>query len=313
MCEVSVILPTYNRANLLPRAIYSVIRQTFTNWELIIWDDGSTDKTPEIIPSYQDVRIKYFFGENNGAAYARNKAIEKAKGRYIAFLGSDDIWSKEKLTLQNKVMEEYPQIEFLFGDYQNINIPRHEYGTGFHQNAQALRLLQTTQLEPNLNLITEGLPQALAIGNFIATDSILLRADVLQRVGVFNEHLRNSEDFELWWRMGLAGVQFAYIDKILMTRQKPEDSLSSPGVESGINTLKALDIIRKNSQERGCANHLLYLNTSYRNTWQNLITAYGKQNNLPMVFKAFTKSLHYGFRPGSVRLLVKTMINMAKK
>lgn len=302
---ITIVLPTYNRADLLPRAINSVIDQTYPNWELIIWDDGSTDSTAEILSTFQDERIKYYFDENHGAAYARNRALEKARGKYIAFLDSDDTWTPEKLALQFSTLEKFPQIDLLFSDFQNNNLARDKKGTGFVQNEHAMATLVTSKLEDDLFLITDGMPQALAIGNFTATDSVLLRADVLSRVGTFNDQLRNSEDFELWWRMGLAGVQFTYLDEVLMTRYKPVDSLSSPGVESGLNTIKALDICKENSLAMGHTNHLTFLNRSYRNTWQNLITAYGQQKNLPMAFHAFRKSLTYGFRPGSVRLLIQ--------
>ena len=280
---------------------------------MIIWDDGSTDNTAEIVSSVQDERIKYYFEENHGAAYARNRALEKAQGKYIAFLDSDDTWSIDKLSQQISALEKHPQIDLLFGDFHNINIARDEKGTGFVQNENAMAALRTSKLDDDLFLITDGMPQSLTIGNFIALDSVLLRADVLSRLGTFDEKLRNSEDFELWWRMGLAGVQFAYLDKILMTRNKPADSLSSPGVESALNTIKALDICKDNSLAKEYPHHLPYLIRSYRNTWQNLITAYGRQKNLPMAFDAFKKSLFYGFRLGSLRLLFDVIIGNIRK
>lgn len=87
---ISIIIPTYNRAHLISRAIQSVINQTHTKWELIIVDDGSTDKTEEIITSFKDPRIKYFYTENTGATDSRNFGVSKSIGPYIIFLDSDD-------------------------------------------------------------------------------------------------------------------------------------------------------------------------------------------------------------------------------
>jgi len=311
--STSVIIPTYNRAELLSRAIRSVLAQTYQNWELILLDDGSTDDTTEIVNAYHDSRIRYFYGENLGVACARNRALEKANGQHIAFLDSDDTWSHEKLELQLEVMEKYPQIDLLFTDFQNINFASGEHGTGFDQNAQAMAVLQTEKIDDSLSLVTGGMPQALAMGNFIATDTVLLRKEVLKRTRVFREDLRNAEDFELWWRMGLAGAKFAYLDKVLMQRNKPTGSLSSPGVETAQNTLKALDLCKENSMAAGRPDHLPYLNRQYRNTWQNLITAYGDQGDLKQAVNAFKTSLKYGCQPGSLRLLVSATINALRK
>lgn len=100
---VSIITPAYNSSEYIREAIESVIAQTYKNWEMIIVDDASQDNTYEILNNYanKDKRIKPIFLEKNcGAAYARNKAIECAQGRYIAFLDSDDLWKKEKLEKQ---------------------------------------------------------------------------------------------------------------------------------------------------------------------------------------------------------------------
>lgn len=100
---VSIITPAYNSSEYIREAIESVIAQTYKNWEMIIVDDASQDNTYEILNNYanKDKRIKPIFLEKNcGAAYARNRAIECAQGRYIAFLDSDDLWKKEKLEKQ---------------------------------------------------------------------------------------------------------------------------------------------------------------------------------------------------------------------
>ena len=87
----SIVLPTYNRANVLNETITSVINQSFVNWELLVIDDGSTDNTKVIVESYSDVRIKYFYQDNQERSIARNNGIKHAKGGYICFLDSDDI------------------------------------------------------------------------------------------------------------------------------------------------------------------------------------------------------------------------------
>lgn len=98
---VSIIMPTYNCGRFIKDSIDSVLAQTYTNWELLIVDDCSTDNTESIVRAYKDTRIHYFRNEKNkGAALTRNRALREAKGRYIAFLDSDDLWIPEKLERQ---------------------------------------------------------------------------------------------------------------------------------------------------------------------------------------------------------------------
>lgn len=118
---VSVIMPNYNGAKYIKDSIDSVLAQTYQNWELIIVDDCSTDNSLEVIAQYQDERIKVFKNEkNSGAAVSRNKAIENATGRYIAFLDSDDLWLENKLALQLEFMQK-KDCAFSFTDYKVIN------------------------------------------------------------------------------------------------------------------------------------------------------------------------------------------------
>jgi len=98
---VSVIMNCFNGEKYLKEAIHSVISQTYKNWELIFWDNQSKDESSEIFKSYKDKRLKYFFANQHTSLYkARNLAIEKSKGEYIAFLDTDDLWVREKLELQ---------------------------------------------------------------------------------------------------------------------------------------------------------------------------------------------------------------------
>ena len=93
----SVIIPTYNRRKFLKIALNSVLQQTFRNFEVIIIDDGSCDGTNELVAQFKDQRIIYLYQKNHGVAHARNCGLERAKGRYIAYLDSDDRWVPQKL------------------------------------------------------------------------------------------------------------------------------------------------------------------------------------------------------------------------
>ena len=119
---VSIIMPSYNTAQYITASIASVQKQTYSNWELIIVDDCSTDNTDEIVkPFLSDTRIRYLKNEvNSGAAVSRNRALREAKGKWIAFLDSDDLWLPEKLEKQISFMEKYGY-HFSYTNYEEIN------------------------------------------------------------------------------------------------------------------------------------------------------------------------------------------------
>lgn len=119
---VSIIMPSYNTADFIPDAIRSVLSQTYSNWELIIVDDCSADHTDEIVASIADSRIRYLKNEkNSGAAVSRNRALREAKGRWIAFLDSDDLWKPQKLEKQIRFMEKN-RYAFSYTNYEEITV-----------------------------------------------------------------------------------------------------------------------------------------------------------------------------------------------
>lgn len=125
---VSIIMPTYNCGLFIADSIRSVISQTYTNWELIIVDDCSTDNTEQIVRGFNDTRIHYLQNEqNSGAAITRNNALRAARGRYIAFLDSDDLWAKDKLEKQIGFMQQH---RYAFTYHQYIEIDDNSNPTG---------------------------------------------------------------------------------------------------------------------------------------------------------------------------------------
>lgn len=305
---ISIILPTFNRREFLRRAIGSVLNQTYQDWELIVWDDGSIDSSKDVILAFDDPRVQYYNAENRGVAAARNQAISKANGDYLAFLDSDDEWGEDKLSIQIAALQDHPDIDMVLSDFENVNIVRNTRGENFTNYKKAFQLMTTSKLDPGFFEIKHGFIESIASGNFIATDTVIIKKSIILRIGGFNETLRNSEDFELWWRLGLNTVRVAFHDQVLLTRYKPQGSLTSLTPESAINTLHALDICAKEANSVNQAELVDYLRPAYRNAWQNMITAYAMENDKKRMIKAFKQSLKYGFRPGSVRLLLEGLL-----
>lgn len=120
MKSVSIIMPAYNSARFIRHAVESVLAQTYTDWELLIVDDCSSDNTEQVVSAIKDPRIRYMRNEQNmGAASTRNRALRQAEGRYIAFLDSDDLWTPDKLEKQIAFMKQH-DYAFTFANYQII-------------------------------------------------------------------------------------------------------------------------------------------------------------------------------------------------
>lgn len=172
----SVIIPTFNRATILPRALKSILNQSFLDWELIIQDDGSTDDTPAVVESFtEDKRIKYFREANQGVCAARNLGSEKATGTYITFLDSDDYVSDTWL------MDFYNEIQ--------------------QSKADIVRCKTT------VNSVPENEDQDLLAGNFAVKRNLFLEA------GKYDSKLKFGENTELKWRLEERNGIFSYIPK----------------------------------------------------------------------------------------------------
>lgn len=301
---ISIILPTYNRAELLPRAIQSVLDQTYPHWELIIWDDGSQDDTREVVLASDDARIKYHYDDNRGMAYALNRGFEQASGEFVAFLDDDDQWVNHKLHHQYNLFHHFPEIDLIFGDFINIVAEKGTSNSGFEQNKGAMQLLSTEMVRNGVYLIREHFLDSIAHANYIAFDSVLIRSSVIGKIGGFNEALRNGMDLEYWWRAGLSDTNIAFTNEKLLSRTKYENSLSSLSKLTLDNHINALDSCSRYAKDYGRLELVSSLDHSYCNAWQNMITACAKAGDLEGMWDAFRKAMGYGFRPGTLRLLL---------
>lgn len=191
---VSVILPTYNRGYVLKRAVDSVLAQTYSNLELIVIDDGSTDNTQELLGSYNDPRLKIVIpGKNGGAAAARNRGLEVARGEYIAFQDSDDEWLLEKLERQIAHLEANPEAAVSVAGF--LCVPFDVDVLGYRGASELRRDTFFLML--------------IAYGNQFSTPAWVIRRSRLEQVGHFDEAMVCWEDWELSMRLDRVGGYIA--------------------------------------------------------------------------------------------------------
>ncbi|CAH6999254.1 Glycosyl transferase [Vibrio chagasii] len=194
MAKVSVVIPTYNCLDYLPKAIGSVLKQTHQDIELIIIDDNSNDGTSTYLASIQDHRIVKLSTLGVGAPQARNLGIEKATGEFIAFLDADDFWFPEKIDRQLEFHQRYPEMAMSFTNYEHLTedyeviVDCFSYWSQFQNREE-----QFINIDNPLEFIIEN--------NVIGTSTVMVKADVFSQTDSFNADIKYGEDWELWLRM----------------------------------------------------------------------------------------------------------------
>ncbi len=208
---VSVVIPTYNRAHLLGRAIQSVLNQTYHDFEIIVVDDGSTDNTEEVVKSFNDPRIHYTrHDQNRGGSAARNTGIKMARGEYIAFQDSDDEWLPEKLQKQMKVFESAPpEVGVVYTGFWRIECDKRIY----------IPSGKISRKEGNI----QG---ELLKGNFVTTQATVLKKECFEKAGMFDQRLPRFQDWELFIRISKY-YEFKCIDEPLVISYFTPVSISS--------------------------------------------------------------------------------------
>ncbi len=215
---ISVIIPTYNRAELVGAAVRSALGQTCPPYEVIVVDDGSTDGTAAVLAGF-DARVVVIRQVNQGVSAARNAGIARATGDFVAFLDSDDVWEPWKLEAQGACFARHPELVLVGTNARQV-------GPGGFERADFMRQYSVYRFEGRLRgrfarsevpvngagatLFHGDFAGAMFLGNFFVTSTVLVRREALLRAGAFDAAMRDAgEDYDLVWRvceLGPAGV-----------------------------------------------------------------------------------------------------------
>ena len=206
---VSVVIPVFNGERFLREAVQSVLDQKYSPVEIIVVDDGSTDGTATLARSLPET-VRYLSQTNQGPAAARNRGIEQAKGSLIAFADADDLWPAAKLELQLPYLISDPKIDIVLGRIQ---------------------LLSET---------VDGPTQGQEAGFSVNLGSAVIRKSVFERVGLFDETMRYSEDVDWFMRARESGAAIATVDAVTLFYRQHDQNMTRGKSTSELNVLKAL-------------------------------------------------------------------------
>jgi glycosyltransferase involved in cell wall biosynthesis len=211
--RVSVVMATYNYGQFITYAIQSVVNQTFTDWELVIVDDGSKDDTSNVVERHlSDQRIRYYFQPNRGQPHAKNAGIGLSRGQLIAFLDADDAWLPTKLAKQVRLFDNDPDLGVV-------------YSRRFVMDAFGKVLTEELRDMARGDVLKEAIQRTIP-----PFSSTLVRREVFENVGMFDESIPVAIDYDLWLRVALK-YRFDYVDEPLLLYRTGHANLSKRSVE----------------------------------------------------------------------------------
>jgi len=222
--QVSVVIPAFNRAWIIGEALQSVFAQTFQDFEVLVIDDGSTDNTADVVKSFADPRLRYVKKyPNAGVGAAWNSGIRAARGEFVSFLDSDDLWKPDKLEREVCFLDTHPEVQAVFSDLEKTD--RGEFTPSFMRRSPNFCRLLTgigpagtkalTQREAYLCLLREV---------FIKPSAMTIRRDVLLKTNLFDERWPSGNDWKLFLEISRS-FRFGYIDRPLAVLRVQGDAI----------------------------------------------------------------------------------------
>ena len=220
---VSVIMPVHNGERYLAEAVESVLGQSYTPFELIVMDDGSTDRSAQIAQGFGPAALRYHYQVNAGQSAARNRGVQLATGPLLAFLDHDDYWAPEKLALQVAVLSNAPSVEAVFGHVRQFVSPDVE-------PAAAARVRYHAEIMP---------------GHVPGT--MLIRREVFDRVGLFDARLRVGEFVHWYARAVDLGLRSVLLPEVVMHRRLHSDNL---GIKQKAESVQYVRVLKATLDRR---------------------------------------------------------------
>lgn len=199
---ISIIIPLYNKVKSITQTLNCVMQQSYQDFEVVVVDDGSTDGSIDIVHKFLDERIRVVSKSNGGVSSARNVGIKEAKYNYIALLDSDDYWESNYLEEQARMITDFPQAAM--------------WGMGWgYIEKEGCKTMQAHYTDtPNLRGYVDNHWNKTKKSNIFCSSSVVIRKDVFEKVGYFDERMAYSEDLDMWWRI-ILNYPVAFNSKIL--------------------------------------------------------------------------------------------------
>ena len=238
----SIIIPVYNAQEYIGFTLSSILSQDYPDYEIILVDDCSTDKTSEVIKPYLADNIRYFCEEKNsgGPSIPRNTGVQNSSGKYIFLFDSDDVMLPGKLRESVLALESCPEIGLLCTNFQSISDQGDVLVEDFLKEYTSFRLECSPEGEGWSRLERGCAYKALLNANFVGTSSVAVPRWVFDKLGYFDDQLTNGDDYDFWLRVAY-DCDLLFVDKILHQYRLQPNSVSSRGVKNAANKIRVLE------------------------------------------------------------------------
>ncbi|MBI1826376.1 MAG: glycosyltransferase family 2 protein [Planctomycetes bacterium] len=238
---VSIIIPTYQRAALLPRALNSVAAQTNDDWEAIVVDDGSTDDTKEVVRQFASKtgRIRYVHQPNQGASAARNRGIDAASGEFVAFLDSDDEYLPKMIERELSLFRRAPTLGLVFSDYSYVDLDGLLHGSALCDFFPIVHAMPRELIETNSYLFPLGIKDWLGQSYFVSTIAGMVRRDVLGDAIRFSREHGYAEEW-LFFGQVAERCQVGFVNESLALHHFTPGSMTRNGEGNHLGRVKSL-------------------------------------------------------------------------
>jgi glycosyltransferase involved in cell wall biosynthesis len=240
---VSIIIPCYNYGHLLAETLQNVQAQSYTHWECLVVDDGSTDNTPSVAQAFAaaDARFRYIQQANAGTSAAKNTGLQQAKGAFIQFLDADDLLAPQKLSLQVAYLQQHPEVGIVYSNVRYFD----------HQDPSRLSRSFDMRDKAWMACASGGKEQMLPlfmVRNQMVISAPLCRAEIIKAAGTFDTRLKGCEDWEFWIRCAATGAVFHYDEReevLTYIRVHPASATQN------ISTMLTGELSMRHSVQRG--------------------------------------------------------------
>lgn len=270
---VSVLMPAYNAAEHIREAIDSILKQTFSDFEFLIIDDGSTDSTVDIISEYNDPRIKLIENDGNkGLVYTLNKGLKVAQGKYIARMDADDISMNSRFEKQVNFLDKNPDVSILSTAFEFLGTPYHIHFPTDNEGIKVKLLENTALLHPG----------------------VMLRREVfIQENLLYNDDYKYAEDYHLWTLAAQQNIKMANLDEVLVEYRQHENQVS-------MSRLKEQQVVKERIQfeylsfyfkDDLTGKELISVNSFFDIPFSEKISLLNKLNKLNMKYNYFDQKL----------------------
>ena len=300
---VSIIIPAYNAQEFIAQTIDSILGQTYSNIEIIVVDDGSVDRTSQIVRGYKD-RVRYYYQDNSGGcAVPRNVGIKNSFGELLCFNDADDLMVPDRLEIQVDFLLRYPKVGLVFSDYRNFSDKKKYLSTHF-ETCPNLQICLNGESE----IIIDNACPYLARENFGIASSFLMRRILLLKESNFDSSLKSSEDFNFYYRLA-RHTSVGVINKVGMMRRLHTFNMSSNTEKMMSECIRSYTLLLEgepNSQAR------CFLRRFIARFWSNLSyynTEHGRykialQQERKALYADFSMSRLYLFFKGYARIVL---------